>query len=234
MMWSGGKDSASALYKLRRTGFSVDFLITTLFVDPNKHPHEPIVGGTSVPLSVMQLQAQSAGCTLIPIVFSNPFDFSMDYIIDALRGSLPEGVMYGSGGYGRGKQALEWHTELWSKLNMTPLQPIDHYTNNGTVAAEDIITANIRAKIMSVNLEYLPIELHGVEYDRTFIQTLSELDPLMSPVASRNEFQTFCYDSPDFAFPINWTSDGRFTRRTEYTSDYLNFEHSYFKNIRAI
>ncbi len=232
LMWSGGKDSASALYKLRRQGLEVTTLITTMFVNLNKNNSEPIVEGTSVPLSLMKLQAQSVGCELIPIIFNDPSEFNMDSIIDVLRVKLSKDIIYGSGGYGKNFQAINWHIELWNKLGITPLQTIDHYTNNGKDAADDILQSNIKAKVMSINLKYLPIELHGSEYDTNFIQALSNINPDLSPVASQNEFQTFCYDSPDFTFPIKWTHDGQFIKQTNFATDYLNFMHTFYKNIK--
>ena len=192
--WSGGKDSALALYKvLKSKEFDVVGLLTT-FNEANKR-----VSMHGVTQEFIEEQAKAIGVPLISIYL--PENSSMEMynqimhtILLEQKGKGVQGVIFGDIFLDDLRQYRE---KQLGKLGLMAFFPLWNMSTNNV--ADEFIAAGFKAVVSCVDGSLLKKTMAGKMYNRNFIADL----PVNVDVCGENgEFHSFVFDGPIFKNPI--------------------------------
>src|SRR6266508_1835095 len=90
LMWSGGKDSALALWRARREGLQVDWLVNVYDRATER------VRFHATPVEAIALQARAAGVRLVSLPTDwDTYDALLREALDALAGEGCRGIVFG-------------------------------------------------------------------------------------------------------------------------------------------
>lgn len=208
MCWSGGKDSALALWELtQRGGHEVVALLTTVT--------EPFdrVSMHGVRRVLLERQAASIGLPLKLVMLAEKSS-NEDYerkMEDALAEFIDAGVRSVVFGDLFLEDVRRYREENLSKAGMRGLFPIWGEDTKGL--ARRFVELGFQAVVTCVDSESLDGSFAGRTYDRRFLEELPEG---ADPCGENGEFHTFVFDGPLFRERIFHTRgevtlrDGRF------------------------
>ncbi|MGO9480187.1 MAG: diphthine--ammonia ligase [Candidatus Kryptoniota bacterium] len=195
--WSGGKDSAMALYELKKTGgYEVAALLTTVTADYDR------ISMHGVRRLLLEQQAKSLDMQLEKIYITK--NATNDDYEAKMKAKL---VVYQSRGVSSvvfGDIFLEdlkkYREENLSKIGMMGIFPI--WKRDTTELASTFIDLGFKAIVTCVDSNVLDKTFVGRQYDRQF---LSELPSGIDPCGENGEFHSFAYDGPIFREKIAFT-----------------------------
>ena len=193
MSWSSGEDSAWALHVLRREGYAVAGLLTSINEAAGR------VSMHGVREEILRAQAEAAGLpvTTIPL----PWPCSNDIYEARLRTAVDRAVLAGFTHVAFGDLFLEdvrrYREERLAGTGLTPLFPLWGIPTPGL--AREMIAGGIRARVATLDPRVMPRELAGAEFDDAL---LAALPPGVDPCAERGEFHTCVTAGPMFARTI--------------------------------
>ncbi len=192
--WSSGKDSAYALWEVRRTGaLQVVGLLTTItraFGRVSMH---------GVREALVEQQAEATGLPLrqVEIPFPCPNEVYERAMGDAIRELANDGVrviVFGD----LFLEEIRAYRE--SRLAPTPIRPVFPLWGRETgQLAREMIRDGLRATIVCVDPRKLPKEFSGRRFDETLLE---ELPASVDPCGENGEFHTFAWGGPMFSQPI--------------------------------
>lgn len=194
--WSGGKDSAMALYELRRSGvYNVVALLTTVTEGYDR------ISMHGVRKNLLVKQAQSIGVPL-SVMYISQNSSDEDYE-SRMREKLLEYKNMGVNSVAIGDIFLEdlreYREKNLAKLDMTGIFPL--WKRNTGQLAERFIELGFKAVITCVDSQRLDGEFAGREYDH---RLLSDLPPDVDPCGENGEFHSFVYAGPIFEKKIEF------------------------------
>jgi uncharacterized protein (TIGR00290 family) len=206
MAWSGGKDSAMALDRLRAQGVPVAFLLTTVSREFDR------VSIHGVRRTLLHAQARTLGLPLQEVVLppspsNDIYEAAMATVLSSVGGEI-SGVAFGDlfleeiRSYRErqmGELGLVAHFPLWGEE--TPL------------LARDWIGRGHQATVVVVDTTQLDGSFSGRAYDRVFLEDLPEG---VDPCGERGEFHTFVHAGPGFAAPIAVRAGERVLREDRF------------------
>lgn len=202
--WSGGKDSALALYKVLREGrYEVVSLLTTV----NRASRRSSMH--DIPVALLEKQAESIGLPLY-VVDLTPQGTMGDYN-DAMRRACRHFVARGVTHFifgdiflhdvrsYREKQLAPWGIRVVEPLwDRTPGQVM-----------EDFLASGLRSVVVTVTEGMLDKSFLGRQLDRQFVD---DFPPEADVCGEQGEYHTFCYAGGMFRTPVPF-SLGRPERR---------------------
>ena len=190
MNWSGGKDSAFALYKILQKGeFDVKFLLTTV----NSHWQRISMHG--VRRELLKKQAETIGIELIEIflpespsmeIYENELNKTLDFLLEnEITHSIFGDIFL---------QDLREYRELQlKKRNLAAVFPLWQIPTAQLI--NEFIDLNFKAVTVCVDAAKLGQNFCGRLIDKDFIACL----PADVDVCGENgEFHSFVYDAPFF------------------------------------
>lgn len=207
--WSGGKDSALALYHvLKDRDYSIESLITTINQDKDR------ISMHGVRRTLLKKQAESLEIPLHEVLLSempsmeeygnkmrtmfNKFkeqnishSIFGDIFLEDLRAYRDKNLV---------EIGMQAHYPLWN---------IDTYK-----LFNEFITLGFRAIIVCVNIKYLDEFYLGRELDHGF---LNELPANVDPCGEHGEYHTFVFDGPLFNVPIDFTLGEKVFKSYEFS-----------------
>lgn len=192
--WSGGKDSAFALYKILVSG-EYDVLGLHTVVDENSKR----VGLHGVREEMIRLQAEAIGLP-VEFVFLPASDDHQQYesVIKTYyklckqRGA--EGIIFGDIFL---EDLKHYREKLLTESALSPIFPL--WKIDSAVLLNDFINSGFKTLICSANAEFFTKDQVGKTIDEAFVNEL----PLGVDACGENgEFHTFVYDGPIFKKPI--------------------------------
>jgi uncharacterized protein (TIGR00290 family) len=192
--WSGGKDSAMALYETRRDpDIEIAALLTTVTEGYER------ISMHGVRRNLLVEQAKSVGYPLDEIVI--PQICSNEIYEERMRVALEEYQKEGISSAVFGDLFLEeiraYREERMSRIGMKCRFPVwDRPTRE---FAREFIDLGFRAIIVCVDTQAISSEFAGREYDSGLLQ---DLPAGADPCGENGEFHTFVYDGPIFSQPI--------------------------------
>ncbi|MCH7478880.1 MAG: adenine nucleotide alpha hydrolase [SAR324 cluster bacterium] len=194
MAWSGGKDSAEALWRLQKDpAYEVAGLLTTVTETYQR------ISMHGVRVALLEAQAAALGLPLhkvmIPTQCSNAdYEAKMGAAIAAL---LEQGVA----AMGFGDLFLEdiraYRERMLAPTGMQPLFPI--WGEPTAALARAIVAAGFRATLCCVDPRALAPEFAGRSYDASLLE---DLPRGVDPCGENGEFHTFVFDGPNFSCPV--------------------------------
>lgn len=195
MSWSGGKDCAWALHRVRQTtDIEVAGLLTTV------DGVEGRVGMHRVPRALIEAQAEALDLPLavVPLPWPCPNAAYEAAIDEALRHAVQtQGIEAIAFGDLYLADIRRYREGLMRQVGLEPLFPLwDEPT--GPLARE-MMDSGLQARVVCVDTSFLPDSYAGRQWDHDF---LAELPPDVDPCGENGEFHTFAWDGPPFRRPI--------------------------------
>lgn len=192
--WSGGKDSALALYKIFRDArYDVVSLLTTCNEEFER------VSMHGVRLALARRQAESIGLPLETIFMSRrgSNDEYRQKMEACLLAHKERGVTAAAFGDIFLEDLRRWREENLASIGMHGVFPL--WKRDTREIAEEFIGLGFRSIVCCVNDAYLDETALGVTIDRAFIEALPAS---VDPCGENGEFHSFAYAGPIFKSPL--------------------------------
>ena len=195
--WSGGKDSALALYELqRRNDHEIVALLTTLTEDYNR------ISMHGVQSILLEEQTISLGLPNEKVYISKnssneEYEAKMKEVLQKYLAAGVSFVVFGD----IFLEDLRKHREdNLSKIGMKAIFPI--WKRDTTELAREFIELGFKAVITCIDSNVLDKAFVGRLYDQQF---LSDLPSTVDPCGENGEFHSFVYDGPMFQKEVPYT-----------------------------
>jgi uncharacterized protein (TIGR00290 family) len=193
LSWSGGKDSALALWTLRQAQLEPQALITTVTEGYER------ISMHGVRRELLARQAEALGIPLVEVVIppacvNDVYEARMAEAFAAAPLSGVEGVAFGDLFLEDVRAYREERLAAAGKRGFFPL-----WGRDTTVLAREFLDAGFEATLVCVDPRALDPAFAGRRYDE---QLLTELPPGVDPCGENGEFHTFVAAGPVFADQI--------------------------------
>lgn len=205
--WSGGKDCAWALERLRGSDVELVALLTTI----NERFDRVAMHG--VRRELIEEQARSIG---IPLwITPLPWPCSNERYEEVMGGVCRRAVEAGIDSVVFGDLFLEdiraYRERMLAGTGLEPLFPVWQIPT--AELAREMLARGLRARVACIDRRMLDRSFAGREYDASF---LADLPAGVDPCGENGEFHSFVYDGPMFRYPITvergeFHEDGNFT-----------------------
>ena len=195
LSWSSGKDSAWALYLLRRDpAVEVAGLLTTI----NAEFDRVAMHGTR--RSVLEAQAAAAGLPLwvVPLPWPCSNEVYEQRMAEACKRAIDDGVDAIAFGDLFLEDIRAYRERQLAPTGLEPLFPLWQIPTDEL--ARTMIAGGLRARLTCVDTKQLPGSFAGREFDEALLRDLpAETDPC----GERGEFHTCVYSGPIFSGQID-------------------------------
>ncbi len=205
--WSGGKDCAWALERLRGSDVEAVALLTTI----NEHFDRVAMHG--VRRELIEQQARSIGVPLW--IAPLPWPCSNERYEEVMSGVCRRAIEAGIDSVVFGDLFLEdiraYRERMLAGTGLEPLFPVWQIPT--AELAREMLARGLRARVACIDRRALDRSFAGREYDSSF---LADLPAACDPCGENGEFHSFVYDGPMFHYPIpvergEFHEDGNFT-----------------------
>jgi len=206
--WSGGKDSALALYELRkRAEYQIAALLTVLTKDYDRTSMH------GVRRILLEQQAQSLGLALEKVVISKnssneEYECKIGEILEKYEAA---GVCTVAFGDVFSEDLRKYRENNLSKIGIKGVFPL--WKIDTTELAQTFIGSGFKAVITCVDSNVLDKTFVGRSFDEQF---LSELPSGVDPCGENGEFHSFVYDGPIFRGRIEHRTGGVVLREKRF------------------
>lgn len=217
LSWSGGKDSALALYYLRRMEqYKVVGLLTTVSAEYRRVSHH------GVQEVLLERQAAALGLSLdklyVPTNSTLPctHDLFVKMMGEKLTAYRDAGVRYVAHGDIFLEDLRRYRETNLARIGMQGLFPLWH--RDTTELVEEFVALGFRAVLTCVDAQKLDAGFAGREIDHAFV---GDLPPGVDPCGEYGEYHSFVYDGPIFREPIGVQIGERVQREQRWYVDLL-------------
>jgi len=194
--WSGGKDSALALYKIQKEGLEISTLLTTVTEKYNR------ISMHGVRRTLLERQSHSLGLPLEKVFI--PPGTSNEIYEARMAATLAEYAKQGVTTVVFGDVFLEdiraYRENQLSKMGLKAYFPL--WKKHSLELAHEFIKLGFKAIITCVDSNALDGSFVGRPFDEEF---LSALPSTVDPCGENGEFHSFVYNGPNFAEQILFT-----------------------------
>ncbi len=188
--WSGGKDSAMALFELQKNeDYEIAALLTTITQEYDR------ISMHGVRESLLQQQAESLGLPLEKVYITKKSS-NEEYeakMMDKLTKCHRMGVSCVAFGDIFLEELKKYRQDNLSKVNMKGVFPV--WKRDSAELAHAFIDLGFKAVITCIDSNCLDKSFAGRAFDKQF---LSELPSSVDPCGENGEFHSFVYDGPIF------------------------------------
>jgi uncharacterized protein (TIGR00290 family) len=188
--WSGGKDSAMALYELQKArGYKISALLTTVTKDYDR------ISMHGVRRILLEQQADSLSYRLEQVFISKSasneeYEAKMQEVLEKYQETGISAVAFGDIFL---EDVRKYREKNLSKIGMKAIFPI--WKRNTVKLARTFIDLGFKAVITCIDSKVLDKGFVGRHFDKRF---LSELPSNVDPCGENGEFHSFVYDGPNF------------------------------------
>lgn len=195
--WSGGKDSALALYKVLQEGkYEVVALLTTVNEENLRSSMH------AIPISLLEEQAQSIGIPLYTVELTA--NGSMANYEGAMKKAIEHFSRMGVTHFIFGDIFLhDVRTYREKQLNphgITIVEPL--WGRTSAEIMDEFLGSGLQTIVVTTTADLLDKRFVGRSIDRNFIENL----PKEVDVCGENgEYHTFCHAGPIFRFPVSYS-----------------------------
>lgn len=192
--WSGGKDSAHALYKvLQSDEYEIVSLLTTINRDTLLSTMH------NIPLELLKIQSQHLGIPL-KIVGLKPQGNMDDYsksMEEAVIEFKKKGVTHFIFGDIFLHDVRSYREQQLRPLGITVVEPL--WDKTSQTVMDEFLTSGLKTIVVTTMNDGLGTEALGRLVDHSFIDSLPKE---MDPNGENGEYHTFCYDGPIYQSPV--------------------------------
>jgi uncharacterized protein (TIGR00290 family) len=195
LSWSGGKDAAWALHRLRATpGLEVVALVTTVV------PAFGRVAMHGVRVELLRAQARAAAVPLVEVPLSWPstndeYEGRVGAALAALR--VERGVSHVAFGDLFLEDVRSYRERMLAGSGLTPLFPL--WLEPTRPLVDTMLAAGLEARIVCLDPTRVGRELAGRQIDAALLAGLPES---VDPCGERGEFHTFVTAGPMLREPV--------------------------------
>lgn len=211
--WSGGKDSALALYEIQRSRqYEIVSLITTITDGYDR------VSMHGVPRTLVEQQAHSLGLPLQEIFISRPssneeYESKMREVLTRFKQEGVASIVFGDIFL---EEVRQYRENNLAKLGMKGIFPI--WGRETTELTRSFIALGFQAIITCIDTRVLDKSFAGRVLDERFF---AELPASVDPGGENGEFHSFVFDGPIFKERIAYTRGESVLRDSFYFCDLL-------------
>lgn len=195
LFWSSGKDSAWALYRLRRKGYRMGALLTTTSTDHWVPFHH-------VPIDWVRAQAVATSLPLWEVPLPYPCSNALyeTVIREILTQARQQGFTHVAFGDLYLSDIRAYRERLVQAVGLVPLFPLWTGTSRASLrVARQMLRRGLRAIVTWADPAYFPHFKSGTAFDPWWLRRLPNG---VDPCGEKGEFHTFCYAGPMFRQPI--------------------------------
>ena len=204
-MWSGGKDSALALWRARQRGLHVDWLVNVYDRATGR------VRFHATPVHAIELQAKAAGVALVSVPTDwDSFDVSLRETYAALAAQGCRGIVFGDIHLA---DVRSWYEERTQGAGFEHVEPL--WGEPPAALLEEFVGIGGRAVLTCVETAKLDVSWLGRVIDEQFIHDISATE--VDVCGENGEYHSYAFRGPFFASPVPWRTgerrdDGRFAQ----------------------
>jgi uncharacterized protein (TIGR00290 family) len=193
LSWSGGKDCAWALERLRGTPFRIEALLTTI----NEQADRVAMHG--VRRALIEEQAQSIGIPLwiAPLPWPCPNGRYEEVMSEICRRAVSEGIEAVVFGDLFLEDIRAYRERMLASTGLEALFPL--WGEPTRSLAREMMTGGLHARLACIDRKKLDASFAGREFDARLLEALP---PAVDPCGENGEFHSFVYDGPMFCRPI--------------------------------
>ena len=208
--WSGGKDSAFALYKVLN---EKEFEVTCLFTTVNENFKRVSMHGVKEEL--IEEQTKSIGIPLLKMYVkegsNEEYEKNMETFLLEQKSKGVEYVIFGDIFL---EDLRAYRDANLAKVGMKGVYPL--WKQSTARLATEFITSGFKTITCCINDAYLSEKEVGKVFDLNFLKNLPEE---VDPCGENGEFHTFCYDGPIFKKPIKIVAKEKVYKPLEIKTD---------------
>jgi len=190
--WSGGKDSALALYLAAQEGYVPRFLVTMMTEDGKR------TRAHGLPLSIIQAQASSLQISLI--TRKTTWEDYEKTFLSVLHGFKEGDIAAGVFGDIDIDAHKEWTERLCASISIESYEPL--WKKPRIFLLETLIGLGFKATIVSLKSRVMDKSFLGKTLDRNLIKEISKTG--IDPSGENGEYHTVVTDGPLFSHPIKF------------------------------
>jgi len=212
--WTGGKDSALALYETETLGCTVNCLVTFAPSQPRFLAH---------PLAFMRLQAEALGLPHYVLTVRPPFERGYENAISSLKDEHGVGALV-TGDIGDiAGQYSSWMADRCARCGVDLLRPLWH--RDGLELLNQLLSLRFKIVFSCVKRPWFTEDWIGQELSQTLIERLSELskETGLDVCGERGEYHTLVLDGPQFKKSIKMTA---YSKHVKDSTMYISPENS--------
>jgi len=204
-MWSGGKDSALALWRARRDGLQVDWLVNIYDRASQR------VRFHATPIEAIACQAAVAGVRLVTVPTDwDTFDASLRETFAALLEQGCRGIVFGDIHL---IDVRAWYEERTNAAGLEHVEPL--WGEPPAALLAEFVANGGRAVLTCIETAKLDLSWLGRLIDERFVRDIAALD--VDPCGENGEYHSFAYSGPFFKAAVPWRpgerrDDGRFAQ----------------------
>ena len=194
--WSGGKDSALALYHtLRNSQFEVKHLLTSVNSETNR------ISMHGVRLSLLQKQAESIGIplSLLSLLGEISMEEYDQLMADKMQGFLDAGISTSIFGDIFLEDLKQYREQKLAQVGLKGDFPL--WQRNTKELVNEFISLGFKTIVVSVDGSKLDQSFVGRIIDESFLNDLPEN---VDPCGENGEFHSFVFEGPIFKKPIRF------------------------------
>ena len=199
--WSGGKDSALALYKiLQLNKLRIKYLVTSVSEEFNR------ISMHGVRTELLIKQTHSIGIPLREIKLPEKADIEIYNRVmeDCMTYFVNDGISTSIFGDIFLEDLRIYREKQLEKIGMKASFPL--WKIDTKELAEEFIQLGFKTIITCVDAQKLDKSFVGRLYNKEF---LADLPSTVDPCGENGEFHTFVFDGPIFSHPITFTKGGK-------------------------
>ncbi len=214
LSWSGGKDSAMALYALLKSGqYEIVSLLTTVSKQYERISHH------GVRVELLEQQAEALGMRLHKLYLSHD-NCSFEAYEAVMKKTMLEykdkGVLTVAFGDVFLQDLREYRERNLAKVGMEAIFPNWHYDT--AELFQTFIALGFKAYLTCVDSEKLGREFAGRPIDTDLIRDLPDG---VDPCGENGEFHSYVYDGPIFQRPVSLSVGEVVLRDVRYFADLI-------------
>lgn len=220
--WSGGKDSALALYTvLQQKQFEVVALLTTV------NEETELSSMHAIPFSLLMKQAESIGIPLYPVFLPKNLPVYEQRMLDAAQHFKAQGVEHFIFGDIYLSDVRKYREDRLHPLGIEVVEPI--WNLDSTEVIQNFLDSGIRTKIIVTDASKLDRSFIGQDIDAALIERMPEDVDICG---ENGEYHTFAYAGKLFKQPVEFEIVE--TRQMSYDFKLENGEEKTYQYWQAI
>lgn len=196
-MWSGGKDSAFAVWRARERGVDVTLLLN-IYDAPSAR-----VRFHATRAEVIATQAAATGIALRQVATSwDGFDAAFRSALADLKAEGFAGVIFGDIHLA---DVRAWYEDRVRAAGLEHVEPI--WGESPGALLQQIVESGVRAVITCVEIAKLDETWLGRVIDETFVEAIAGTN--IDPCGENGEYHSFVFAGPLFQRPFLWATGER-------------------------
>ena len=195
LSWSGGKDAAWALHRLRQSGVNVTGLITTLTAGYER------ISMQGIHRSILHAQAAATGLELIeveipPACDNAGYEAAFSAGLQRARTRWPglRDIAFGDLFL---QDIRDYRVAMCARVGWNVQTPL--FGSDSAVLAREMQAGGLKAALCCVDTQQLSVDFAGRHFDASLLRDLPDS---IDPCGEHGEFHTCVHAGPMFAQPV--------------------------------